>query len=104
VVIYYAIRKRGTKLYLPTKHGKDRDKGFTYREPTDKSPPRLFTRIGDAKFALGCWASGRWAISFTHDEGIAEASGPEPMPTAGRSREDFEIIRMKLHATKFIIA
>ena len=63
---FFAIRKKGTNLYLPAC-----ERGATWTEPTDISAavPRLFLTRKAANMALRYWVRGRFTTRYVEDEG-----------------------------------
>lgn len=97
---YWAIRKRGTSLYLPP-NNRGAARGFSFSEPTDPqtAPPRLFTSDAAAKTALSMWVKGRQSRTLG-DYGFLKEPGHTPeiaiAPAVERLRRDYEIVEITM--------
>lgn len=93
----FAIRRRGTNLYLPHRPG---GRGYSNDEPVDADlpvGPRLFWNRLSAERALTAWLQGVWVkhtSSGTQWEDYDERIKVQPQPH--RRREDMEIVRIVL--------
>jgi len=94
---FFAIRKKGTNLYLTEHDGKGRkvSKGFTMNEPMQVSliPPRLFTMKRSAKMALSKWLMGKHEVSYNS---FGETCRIVIKGQADRKAEDMEIVSVTL--------
>jgi hypothetical protein len=94
----FAIRVFGTTKYLPMRK---KSRGFSYDEPTDEKPPRLFYTKRSAQNALTAWLQGVWenhtVTSGYYGEDVDVY--PEPKKVEGRQREMMEIVKFQLHET-----
>lgn len=66
ITTYYVIRQRGTPNYMPQM--KPSKSGYTSMEPTDKSPPRLFSTKSAATSCLNWWLKGVFIADTDTDE------------------------------------
>jgi hypothetical protein len=88
---YYVIKQISTGKYLPL-----RKKSQTHSNMTDKGPPRLFKRKGDARQALNYWLKGKWYIEVYSPECYDTDLGVVVMPNTQRDAEDYTIVEVKL--------
>lgn len=114
VRLAWAIRKKGTELYLPARKS---GRGHSYSEPEECKGevfPRLFRNQETAWRALRAWAQGRWEIGWNHNVPLSQVphlSFHSPInyaqntvsvqtmirtPVPGRDLNDMEIVQINL--------
>lgn len=85
---FYVIRNKETKEALPEYRGR----GYTWTEPTNERPPRLFPTVREAKICLSWWAKGKLrAIVDPYDGYLGNKRHG-----AVRNSDDFEIVEVQL--------
>ena len=94
---FYAIKHIPSGKFLPeSKHG------YTHVDPTDKVPPRLFTKKRNAQVALTFWLKGKfvehWSQGGYYDPDPELYYDAEPVP--GRKKEDMKVVEMVLTETQ----
>jgi hypothetical protein len=97
-MIFYAIQQESTGLFLP--NGGKGVRGHTHQIPTDKKPPRLFSRKRDASLALRCWLEGKWTELSTYNYyGEYDVEGPAPRETPNRPK-DLKVVSLFMEVIK----
>lgn len=99
---FFAIRKRGTQKFLPVLPANYRA-GYTWTEPTDELPPRLYKSATGAKIGLRMWLSGGMKKDWGTTSGFSFGMDP-PEPSESieivkkpeRKAEDMEIVPVVL--------
>jgi hypothetical protein len=92
--IYFAIRLKGTNLYLPAARN-----AHSFHIPTDSSIniPRLFMTKRAAENALTCWAKGEWhsddrPTPYSEDRYYS----PKDPISGPRNRDRMEVVKVEL--------
>ena len=99
ICTYYAIRRKGTYLFLPAC-----DRGATHTEPTDCTafPMRMFKSRTSANKALRAWVKGKWEVKYSSGGDFAggfepvEAVGIKIIPAPERDIKDMEVVSVYL--------
>lgn len=101
-MIVYAIKHVRSGKFLLTR-AKKRARGFTHDEPEHPSGPRLprlFHSERAARCALSAWLKGEWSVRFTASPSYFgdwnEDEDWQIKPVASRSKQEMEIVKMKL--------
>lgn len=87
---FYIIRRKSDCAHMPASRG-----GQTWVNPSTRRPPRLFSRLQDARLALSLWAKGRVKTErrFVEDDWDGH-SFLYHEPDSARRLSDFEIIEV----------
>jgi hypothetical protein len=92
-MIYFAIRLKGTNLYLPAARN-----AHSFHIPTDSSIniPRLFMTKRAAENALTCWAKGEWHSGYRYSEAGDSYYSPKDPISGPRNRDRMEVVKVEL--------
>lgn len=101
IVVLYAVRVKGTQMYLPRSQRRD-ERGGSHLEPVDFSDRstwpsryeknmmiRTFTTEAAAKNLLESWVKGKWYGDHEGEVWIKEQTH--------RKKEHMEIVPLELH-------
>lgn len=101
----YAIRKKGTDLYLPEPMGR-MGRGGSHTEPThmDSAPIRTFNSMRSANAALTQWLRGKHLLVMGgeyldeyNSRWISYQEGTEVVHQPERNKDEMEIVSISLH-------
>ena len=92
---YWAIVELDTELFLGLPYRTRGGRGFTYVEPKDIGPPRLFINKRDAIVALGWWLKGPFEVR-DWEEGSIEPVRDKPF----RDPSNYEVVEVSIGYTE----